>query len=135
MQKFDDEDGDAEKGDGMKRTTVDLIEELDTEADNFTMAALVVGFENTTMYVFSTEADRLDRLDELVRNGGEPIGMFGIDMHHGLLSVHHRTLDECASESWAERYLEGLLDGFKDGLKKAYPDAIKELHFPDEEAS
>jgi hypothetical protein len=85
-----------------------------------------VGFEETTTYVFSTDADRLDRLDELVRNGGEPIGLFGIDMHHGLLTVHHRTLDEYATESWAERYLEALLEGFKEQFRKAHPDA-KEL--------
>jgi DNA helicase HerA-like ATPase len=114
------------------RSTADLIEELDREAGNFTRAALVVGFENTTTYVFSTDENRLDALNDLVRNGGEPIGLFGIDLSHGLLNVHHRTLDEYADASWAERYLEALLAGFREQLQQTYPDAVKELRFPEE---
>ena len=114
------------------RTTADLIAELDAEANNFTKAALVVGLESTTMFVFSTDENRLDKLDGLVRNGGEPIGMFGIDISHGL-NAHHRCLEEYAEESWAERYLETLLDGFKKQLVAAYPGAVKELQFPDEQ--
>jgi hypothetical protein len=117
------------------RTTDDLIAELDEEAGNFTSAALVVGFENTTTYVFSTDEHRLDTLNDLVRNGGEPIGLFGIDLSHGMLNIHHRTLDEYADASWAERYLEALLEGFMEQLKQTYPDAVKELRFPDKEAS
>jgi hypothetical protein len=85
----------------MKRTTADLIEELEAEAGTFTNAALVVGFESTTVFVFSTDDYRLDKLDGLVRNGGEPIGIFGIDLSHGLLNLHRRTLDEYANASWA----------------------------------
>jgi hypothetical protein len=118
----------------MSRTTVDLIDELDIEAANFTKAALVVGFEHTTLYVFSTDENRLSRLDELIRNGGEPIGLFGIDLSHGLLSIHCRTLDEYADTSWAERYLDALLDNFKKQFMEAHPDVNMEFRFPDEAA-
>jgi hypothetical protein len=107
----------------MKRNTVDLIEELDGEAGNFTNAALVVGFDDRTAYVFSNDENRLTKLNDMIQSGGEPIGLFGIDMHHGLLSIHHRLLAEHAEESWAERYLEALLEGFKQQLEQAYPDA------------
>ena len=83
-----------------KRTTVDLIEELDHEAGNFTRAALAVGFEHTTIYVFATDDERLDKLNRAVEAGGEPIGLVGWDMHHSLLTVQARPLEEYAGEDW-----------------------------------
>ena len=73
------------------RSTLDLIEELEMEADKATIAALAVGFESTTIFVISDQPDRQELLNEAVSNGGVPIGLvFKIDEtnHHGTLTTH-----------------------------------------------
>jgi hypothetical protein len=52
------------------RSTADLIDEVEAEATNFTNAAIVVAFEDTTVYVFATDEDRLDKLNNAVESGG-----------------------------------------------------------------
>jgi hypothetical protein len=66
----------------MNRSTVDLIEELEQEAGDFTEVALAGGFESSTIFVFSSDADRQQKLYDAVIQGGEPIGFFGYDFHN-----------------------------------------------------
>jgi hypothetical protein len=111
----------------MNRTTVDLIEELEAEKNNFTNVALAVGFESTTIFIFATEADKLDKLNLAVKAGGEPFGLLGIDMHNGLLSIQQRPLQEYAEEEWVEQYLYTLTSDLREKLKERYPSAVMEL--------
>jgi hypothetical protein len=48
----------------MNRSTVDLIKELEHEAGNFTEVALAIGFESTTIFVFSGDPNRQRSLDD-----------------------------------------------------------------------
>lgn len=100
----------------MSRTTRDLIEELDQEAANFTTVALAVGFENTTIMVLSNDPDRQQKLDDAVRNGGEPMGLIGLDNHNQMISVQTRAVAEHAEEEGVEGYLKGLVDNFRKSL-------------------
>ena len=111
----------------MNRTTIDLIEELEAEKDNFTNAALAVGFESTTIFIFATEADKLDKLNLTVKAGGEPVGLLGVDMHNGLLSIQQRPLQEYAKEEWVRPYLQALTSNLREKLKERYPGAVMEL--------
>jgi len=114
----------------MNRTTIDLIEELEAEKNSFTNVALAIGFESTTIFIFATEADKLDKLNRAVEAGGEPVGLLGIDMHNGLLSIHQRPLQEYAEEEWVQTYLYTLASNLREKLKGQYPGAINELTFP-----
>lgn len=111
----------------MNRTTVDLIEELEGEKSNFTNAALAVGFQSTTIFIFATEADKLDKLNLAVKAGGEPVGLLGIDMHNGLLSIQQRPLQEYAEEEWVKPYLHAQAANLREKLKEQYPSAVMEL--------
>jgi hypothetical protein len=67
----------------MSRTTKDLVKELRSEADYGSLVALAVGFEHETKFIFSSrsEADALNKLNEFVKAGGEPIGLLKAEQH------------------------------------------------------
>ena len=104
----------------MSRSTMDLIAELELEAaeHNFSMLGVAVGFEERTEFVFSCDDDRLEKLNELVRNGGEPIGLVGFresDLS-GTAAFYCRPLAECANEEWVGGYLEALIEPMRRAL-------------------
>ena len=94
------------------RTTPELIQELEEEAKNFTMAAIAVGFESTTVFVFANDPNRLEKLNDAIRAGGEPVGLLAFNLFEGQLAVHSRPLAEYAEETWAPKYLHNLCDTF-----------------------
>lgn len=100
------------------RTTLDLIRELETEAALCTGVALAVSFEHTTLFVFSGADDALRRLNEMIHQGGEPIGFVAYDSDRkGHLTVACRPLEEYADDPCAMEYLEGLTQNFVSLLK------------------
>ena len=106
------------------RTTADLICELDAEASLCTKVALAVGFEHTTLFVFSGIDDNLKKLNEMIRNGGEPIGFIAYRCDgNGQLTIACRPLEEYADEPWAQQYLEGLTHTFVRLVRAAMHDA------------
>lgn len=99
------------------RSTADLIRELEAEAEFCTTVALAVGFENTTLFVFSGANDNLKTLNDMVLAGGEPIGLLRYHSHEdGHVTIACRTLEEYAVEPWAQDYLESLTRKFADLL-------------------
>jgi hypothetical protein len=57
-----------------RRTSVDLVNELEAEAAHYTKVALAVGFENTTLFIFGGADDNLTTLNAMMLDGGEPVG-------------------------------------------------------------
>jgi hypothetical protein len=112
------------------RTTADLIQELDEEAGNFTGVALVVGFEATTTFVFAGKPNRLEKLNDAVSAGGEPVALIGYDLHHGLLTAQARALMEHAGEEWLGPYLEALCAEFKRQILAT--GGARELNMPEQ---
>jgi len=94
------------------RSTKELMAELDAEAANVTNVALAVGFESTTIFVFSHEPDRLQALNDAIRAGGEPIGFLAYEQPPEQHEVHVKTrvLAEYAEEPWATGYLRKLAE-------------------------
>jgi hypothetical protein len=96
-------------GTGMlwKRTTEDLIQELDSEkGTKFFFVAIAVGFERTTTFIPASDSDRLIKLNTAVAGGGKPIGMVGIVKHDDhRMTLYTRPLKEYADEEWAQEYL------------------------------
>jgi hypothetical protein len=112
-----------------ERSTLDLVQELGAEASKFSFALLVVTFEKSSSFVSSKEGttkEKLARLNALVTEGGEPIGLVGIVIDDGghRLTVYSRLLEEYASFEWARSYLDTLIKQFEVLLYKEYPASI-----------
>jgi hypothetical protein len=101
------------------RTTVELIEELDTEAPKFTHILLAVGFEHTTVFVRADDPNRLNALNDAVSAGGEPVGLIGLRVGDGHALFSRRALREYAEEEWAISYLDNLIGKAAEELHQA----------------
>lgn len=101
------------------RTTADLINELEAEAAHHTEVALAVGFENTSLFIISGEDHNLSNLNEMVTEGGEPVGFLAYDSDgNGHLTFKCRPLKEYADEPRVQDYLEKLTDSFLDLVRR-----------------
>jgi hypothetical protein len=73
-----------EEGEEMPRTTEEVIRDLDYAVDendafcDFTQTALVVGFEQECTMIFHGDPDRQNKLNDMVRNGGIPLGLIKV---------------------------------------------------------
>jgi len=92
------------------RSPLELIRELEQEARQLQMAALVIGFQDHTAFVWSHHADKLETLDTMLTLGGESIGFVGVT--DGTIAV--RPLAEYENEEWARGYLQAILRHFQD---------------------
>jgi hypothetical protein len=100
------------------RTSAEVIRELEAEAPFHTHVALVVGFEHTTLFIFSDMDDKITALNEMIHQGGEPVGFLAYDYETDRqLTVAWRPLEELEGEAWAEQYLERLADASAEGLR------------------
>lgn len=93
-----------------RRTTADLVAELCETATDRSRAALVIGFDDRTEFVWANDPDALQVLNAHIRNGGDPLGFVtGSDDGDGATSVHARPLIEYEQAEWVEKYLITLL--------------------------
>jgi hypothetical protein len=92
------------------RKTSDLVNEMLNEAKGAWLVAIAVGFESETKFVFSSRKQPLAELNQLVQNGGSPIGLLRFDKQNSQVQGSFRPFQEYANEEWAEKYLAGLLD-------------------------
>jgi hypothetical protein len=100
------------------RTTKDLIDEMVAEAEKFNFGVLLaVGFEASTVFIRNDDDERLNKLNEAVGAGGEPVGLIGITRDGDSLTVFSRLLAEHAGEEWATTYMEALLGASKIALE------------------
>jgi hypothetical protein len=88
-----------------KRSTHDLIDELDAEAEHALLAAIVVGFSTKASFVFATDMNRLAALNRLIRKAGRPIGIVAIYRHGEGFQFFCRPFQEYGGAAWARRYL------------------------------
>ena len=92
-----------------RRTTADLVAELYEAATDRSRAALVVGFDYRTEFVWANDPDALHVLNAHVQNGGDPLGVLTGDHDEGTTNVRARPLAEYEGEEWVEKYLITLL--------------------------
>ena len=93
-----------------RRTTADLVAELHEVATDCSDAALVVGFDYRTEFVWASDPDALEVLNAHMENGGGPLGL--VTSHNdgeGATSVYARPLAEYELAEWVEKYLITLL--------------------------
>lgn len=97
------------------RTTTELIEELRTEAPKFTFVQLVVGYEQSSIFIQPDDPDGLNKLNDAVKRGGEPVGFVGaiIEPEPGGLRrvrIYCRTLDGHSNKEWAKFFLNRVAE-------------------------
>lgn len=93
-----------------RRTTADLVAELHSTAARNDRAALVVGFDDRTEFVWASDPNALHALNAHVRNGGDPLGVVtGRTQGHRSVSVRARPLAEYEGAEWVEKYLIEVL--------------------------
>ena len=91
-----------------KRSTRDLIDELDAESERSTLAAIAVAFATRTSFVFAADVNRLLLLNALVQRKGMPLGIVTLrDTGEGA-RFYCRPFREFANATWAQRHLTGL---------------------------
>jgi len=96
------------------RKTSDLVDEMRAEAKNAWLVAIAVGFPTETKFVFSSRKHPLEELNQLVKNGGSPIGLLRFDKENTTVQGSYRPFIEYENEEWAKKYLAGLLDNTGD---------------------
>jgi hypothetical protein len=93
-----------------RRTTADLVTELRAVATDTHRAALVVGFDDRTEFVWANDPDALHVLNAHIRNGGDPLGLvIGSDDGEGATRVGAQPLAEYEDDEWVEKYLISIL--------------------------
>lgn len=110
------------------RNTADLVHEMVDEAKSTWLVAIAVGFENDTEFVFSTTPRPLEKLNELVKSGGAPVGLLRFDREGTGLQGSYRPFEEYTDQEWAKEYLAGLLNKPDEIValsqhRAAFPDA------------
>ena len=99
----------------MTRSTADLITQLQEQAQSVQLAALVVGFEERTEFVWAHEPEPLATLNGLIRKVGESMAIITHDRGH----VRAVPLAEYEGEEWVEKYLIDLLNRTRDTFRTA----------------
>jgi len=92
------------------RNTADLVNEMIREAKTAYLAAIAVGFETDTKFVFSSDRQPLAELNRLVKEGGSPVGLLRFEREDAGVQGSYRPFEEYADQDWAGKYLAGLLD-------------------------
>jgi hypothetical protein len=96
------------------RKTSDLVNDMLKVAKNAYLVAIAVGFENDTKFVFSSQKQPLQELNQLIQKGGSPIGMLRFDKENLQIQGSFLPFEEYANEEWAKNYLAGLLENTKE---------------------
>ena len=73
------------------------------------LVAIAVAFETETKFVFSSRKYPLEELNQLVKNGGAPIGLLRFDKENRTVQGSYRPFAEYEKEKWVQKYLAGLL--------------------------
>jgi hypothetical protein len=92
-----------------RRTTADLVAELHEFAARNDRAALIVGFDDRTEFVWASDPNPLLLLNAHVQNGGDPLGVVTGRDHDGVTNVRARPLAEYEDAEWVEKYLIEVL--------------------------
>ncbi len=91
------------------RTTSDLINEMQEEAKTAFLVVIAVAFNTETKFVFSSHNHLLEALNQLVENGGSPVGILRFVRENSSVQGYYRPFEEYADAPWVKDYFSGLL--------------------------
>jgi len=97
-----------------RRSTMELVQEMKAEAltGKFIVVTIAVGFDDTSLFVSSRDPNALESLNEMVEQGGAPVGLIGITKAGRNGTVETRVFQEFQDQGWAKEYLETLARNF-----------------------
>jgi hypothetical protein len=106
------------EGETTMRSGPDLIRELDHEAKNHWYAAMVLGFEASTSFVWSKDKNRLATLNSAIQAGGTPVGLITVDKLGNEFVMRTRIYPEHwhSQDFDAGAYLAALTNQIKETL-------------------
>ncbi len=90
------------------RTLVDYLNALVQEASQADFAAIVVGYEEETRFVWSAGDDPAARLKALLRSGGKPFAIMGADIVGNAFIYRLNPFPEYEDEKWMREYLAAV---------------------------
>jgi hypothetical protein len=96
------------------RKTSDLVNEMLKEARTAWLVAIVVGFTRETKFVFSSKKHPLEELNQLVQEGGAPVGLLRFEKEDSTVQGSYRPFAEYEKEEWVQQYLAGLLENAEE---------------------
>jgi hypothetical protein len=91
-------------------TADDFITLLDAESERYTKVAVAVALENSTLFVWAKDPNRLSLLKQVLDAGGLLVGVLGFTQQtteHGT-TVTVKTA-KVLDEEWVDAYLDELL--------------------------
>ena len=102
------------------RTATDLIAELEAEVEKFDAVGIAVGFEEGATFIFADDVARLMKLNTALAQGGQAIGLIGVNHEGGKLAVSWRLFREYKGEEWAREFLADLSDSCGQKLSQGF---------------
>jgi hypothetical protein len=92
------------------RSAEEMVQELDREASNFSVVAIVVAFDDTSRFVFHDDdsTKTLTELRSMIEAGGEPFGLLGYVATETKSSVGAHVYDEFLNTVWAKPLMDEL---------------------------
>jgi hypothetical protein len=98
------------------RSTAELIAELEQEAQQHWYVTMVVGFENSTIFVQTKDENRLAMLNTAILAGGIPVGLIAVDKTKNELVLLTRVYPEHQDWEGADGYLTSLTARVRESL-------------------
>lgn len=100
------------------RSPEELLQELDQEASEFSVVAIVVAFDDTSRYVFHEDdsAKMLRNLRAMIDEGGEPFGLLGYIATERGSSVASSVYEDYKQTVWAAPLMEELAQSMVNTL-------------------
>jgi hypothetical protein len=92
------------------KTSIELISSLDRHGKAHDSALLIVGFPALTRAVPDRFSDRLQLLEDLLQQGGIPVGILSVDAMQGETSCLCCVLEDRVADEWAEPYMVALAE-------------------------
>jgi hypothetical protein len=90
------------------RTPADYLDELFGEAKRADFAAIVVGYDLETRFIWSTNDDPATRLEALLSSGGKPVAILGADIVGNAFIYRLNPFPEYEEDVWTRKYLAAV---------------------------
>jgi hypothetical protein len=104
-------------------TKDDYLRELSKQAAKAEFAALVIGFERETRFVWSGTMDAASRLDKLLSAGGRAFAVLGADIVANAIVYRLDPLPPYDTQEWVRPYLAGVGDTVMEIFKQRWENA------------
>ena len=100
-------------------TSEDYLKELIQSKDS-EFAALVIGFETVTRFLWRNSPDLALRLNDLMSSGGKPIAILGANVVGNAVVYSVEPFHQYADDPGVRRYLEAVGDQAMEALKRRW---------------